>query len=173
LEKAKVIWPYVPLFGSGRTSALLHILSRKKLVKRNSGLYKVGHGEKSIIWYWEFDVDKQYFHGFKTIDYAAAQEFYKVNKFTMWAKEKEESNAEVGESNTEDSQEDGEGGEDVQGYFHDHTADHEHEDQRESKTDVQRQDDGQNDDDGNPKDNDDQQDNEEERRGNQDIVHPS
>jgi len=53
-------------------------------VRRNSGLYKLGHGEKSVIWYWEFDVKKQYFHQFKTIDYAAAAEFYEANKLMMW-----------------------------------------------------------------------------------------
>jgi len=52
----------------------------------NSGLYKCGHGEKSIIWYWEFDVEKRYFHQFNTIDYAAAVEFYEDNKFTIWDK---------------------------------------------------------------------------------------
>ena len=53
-------------------------------MRRNSGLYKLGHGEKSVIWYWEFDVNEQYFHQFKTIDCAAAVEFYEANKFTMW-----------------------------------------------------------------------------------------
>jgi len=51
---------------------------------RNSGLYKLGHGGKSIIWYWEFDMEKRYFHQFKTIDYAAAVQFYEASKFTMW-----------------------------------------------------------------------------------------
>jgi len=58
-------------------------------VRRNSGLYKLGHGKKSVIWYWEFDMQRQYFHQFKTIDYAAAVEFYVANKFTMWEKKKE------------------------------------------------------------------------------------
>jgi len=84
LEKAKVIRPYIPLFGSSRASALLHTLSRRKSVRRNSGLYKLGHGEKSVIWYWGFDVEKQLFHQFTTIDYAAAAEFYEANKLTMW-----------------------------------------------------------------------------------------
>jgi len=83
LEKAKVIRPYVPLFGSSRASALLHTLSRRKSMRRNSGLYKLGHGEKSVIWYWEFDVEKRYFHQFKTIDYVAAAEFYEANKLMM------------------------------------------------------------------------------------------
>ena len=29
-------------------------------------------------------MEKRYFHQFKTIDYAAALEFYEANKFTMW-----------------------------------------------------------------------------------------
>ena len=62
--------------------------SRKNSVRRNSGLYKLGHGKKSVIWYWEFDMQRQYFHQFKTIDYAAAVEFYVANKFTMWEKKK-------------------------------------------------------------------------------------
>jgi len=118
LEKAKIIRPYSPLFGSSRASALLHILSRKKSVKRNSRLYKFGHGEKSVIWYWEFDVEKRYFHQFKTIDYAAAVEVYKANKFTMW-EEKE------AEGDTEDNQEDSEGEEKEKGDFHEHAAEHE------------------------------------------------
>ena len=52
-------------------------------MRRNSGLYKLGHGEKSVIWYWEFDVEKRYFHQFKTIDYVAAAEFYEANKLMM------------------------------------------------------------------------------------------
>jgi len=118
LEKAKIIRPYVPLFGSSRVSALLHAFSCKKSVKRNSGLYKFGHGEKSVIWYWEFDVDKRYFHQFKTIDYAAAVDFYKANKFTMWEEKKEEGDA-------EDNQEDGEEEGKEKGDFHEHAAEHE------------------------------------------------
>jgi len=148
LEKAKVIRPYAPLFGSSRVSALLHNFSRKKSVRRNSGIYKFGHGEKSVIWYWEFDVKKRYFHQFKTIDYAAAVDFYKANKLTLWDKGVE--------GDAEGNQEDGEG--EGGGGFHEHKA----------KTDVQSQDDGEN---GDSKDNDDEQDNEEEQRKNQDIIH--
>jgi len=36
-----------------------------------------------VIWYWEFDVEKRYFHQFTTIDYAAAAEFYEANKLMM------------------------------------------------------------------------------------------
>ena len=128
LEKAKVIRPYVPFFGSSRASALLHILSRKKSLRRNSGLYKLGHGEKSVIWYWEFDLEKRYFHQFKTIDYAAAVRFYEANKFTMWEEKKEK-------GDTEGNQEDVEG--EGEGNSYDHAAEHELEEQREAETDVQ------------------------------------
>ena len=58
LEKTKVIWLYVPLFGSNHVSALPRIFS----CKRNSGLYNVGHGERPVIWYWRFDMEKQRLH---------------------------------------------------------------------------------------------------------------
>ena len=87
LEKAKVIRPYLPLLRSSRASAFLRTISRKKSVRRNRGLYKRGHGEKSVIWYWEFDMEKRYFYQFTTIDYAAAVEFYEMNKSTMWEEE--------------------------------------------------------------------------------------
>jgi len=64
LEKERVIRPYVPLFGSSRASALLRVLSRRNSIKRSSGLYKAVRKEKSVIWYWEFDREKQYFHEF-------------------------------------------------------------------------------------------------------------
>jgi len=100
LEKAGVIRRYHPLFGSSCVTTLVYTLSHKNSVRKDSGLYKLGHGEKSVIWYWEFDIEKRYFHQFRTIDYAAAVEFYKANKFTLW-KEIEE-----------DVEGDGEGGED-------------------------------------------------------------
>ena len=40
-----------------------------------------------MIWYWEFDREKQYFHKFRTIDYVAALESYTANKFSMWDEE--------------------------------------------------------------------------------------
>jgi len=87
LKKAGVIRRYHPLFGSSHATALVYTLSRKKSVRRNSGLYRLGHGERSVIWYWEFDMEKRYYHQFQTIDYRAAVEFYKANKFTLWQEE--------------------------------------------------------------------------------------
>jgi len=65
--------------------------------------FKLGHGEKSVIWYWEFDVEKRYFHQFRAIDYAAAQEFYLANKFTMWKEEGEREDMDAGQKNDANS----------------------------------------------------------------------
>jgi len=102
LEKAGVIRRYYPLFGSSRVTTLLHTLSRKNSVRKDSGLYKCGHGEKSVIWYWEFDIEKRYFHQFTTINYAAAVEFCNTNKFTLW-KEIEEDEEGDGEGDQVDA----------------------------------------------------------------------
>ena len=34
-------------------------------------------------------MEKQYFHQFRTIEYAAAVRFYTANKFTMWGERKQ------------------------------------------------------------------------------------
>ena len=134
LEKAGVIRRYYPLFGSSRVTTLLHTLSRKNSVRKDSGLYKLGHGEKSIIWYWEFDIEKRYYHQFTTIDYRAAVEFSKANKFTLW----QEENGEGGESNREGDQVDAEEERDDQAHGKDGTES-ESKEQREAATDVQDQ----------------------------------
>ena len=97
-------------------------------------------------------MDKRYFHQFKTVEYAAAVDFYKVNKFTMWDK--------MVEGDAEGNKQDGEG----EGDSHKHEA----------ETDVQGQDDGRNvwDGNGDSKDNDDGQDNGEQKKI-QDIAHSS
>jgi len=51
LKEAKVIRPYLPLFGPSRASAVLHTLTHKKSERKNSWLYKIGYGEKSVTWY--------------------------------------------------------------------------------------------------------------------------
>ncbi|KAJ3554708.1 hypothetical protein NP233_g12363 [Leucocoprinus birnbaumii] len=84
LEKAGVIRPFHPDLGSSRAASILHTLSRQKSLQKSSGQYKLGHGERSVVWYWEFDVHARYFHEFRTIDYAEAIKIYKAEKFSMW-----------------------------------------------------------------------------------------
>jgi len=153
LEKAGVIRRYHPLFGSSRVTTLLHTLSHKNSVRKDSGLYKLGHGENSIIWYWEFDMEKRYFHRFTTIDYRAAVEFHKENKFTLW-KEIEE-----------DEEGDGEGGEDEDQENGEDAVKRGNSEQREADTNVQDQDGSESGDqyeDGDTQDHGDRQDNREE-----------
>jgi len=111
LEKAGVIRRYHPLFGSSHVTTLVYTFFRKNSVRRNSGLYKLGHGEKSVIWYWEFDMEKRYYHQFQTIDYRAAVEFYKANKFTLWKEieEDEEGDGEGDQVDAEEERDDQEG----------------------------------------------------------------
>ncbi|KAF5359360.1 hypothetical protein D9756_003594 [Leucocoprinus leucothites] len=85
LESTGIIRPYHPQFGSSRAASVLRTVSRQKLSSKKSGLYKFGHGDKSIFWYWEFDTEKQYFHEFKTVNYEEAMAFYKAEKYTMWS----------------------------------------------------------------------------------------
>ena len=61
-------------------------------------------------------MEKRYYHQFRTIDYAAAVEFYKANKFTLWQEENgegRESNREGGEDEDEDQENDQENREDA------------------------------------------------------------
>ncbi|KAF5356911.1 hypothetical protein D9756_006409 [Leucocoprinus leucothites] len=64
-------------------ASMNNLYSQNKPGKRR-GLYKLGHGEKSVIWYWEYDMKKQYFHEFITVDYERAMRIYKAEKFRMW-----------------------------------------------------------------------------------------
>jgi len=127
LKKAGVIRRYHPLFGSSRATTIVYNLSRKNSVRRNSGLYRLGHGEKSVIWYWKFDMEKRYFHEFQTIDYRAAVEFYKANKFTPW---------QDGEGGQVDAQEERD---DQKGDQEDDQAHGESKEQREADIDVRDQ----------------------------------
>ncbi|KAF5357164.1 hypothetical protein D9756_006438 [Leucocoprinus leucothites] len=84
LERVGIIRSYHPQFGSSRVASILHAVSRQRLSGKNFGLYKLGHGDRSVIWYWEFDTEKRYFHEFRTVNYEETMAFYKAEKFTMW-----------------------------------------------------------------------------------------
>ncbi|KAF5360973.1 hypothetical protein D9756_004482 [Leucocoprinus leucothites] len=102
LESARVIRPYHPQLGSSRAASVLHTISRQKRSSIKSGLYKLGHGDKSVIWFWEFDTEKQYFHQFGTVNYEEAMAFYKVEKFTMWDDDEDEDSKDEDSSSAED-----------------------------------------------------------------------
>ena len=98
-------------------------------------------------------MEKRYFHRFTTIDYRAAVEFHKENKFTLW-KEIEE-----------DEEGDGEGGEDEDQENGEDAVKRGNSEQREADTNVQDQDGSESGDqyeDGDTQDHGDRQDNREE-----------
>ncbi|KAJ3564593.1 hypothetical protein NP233_g8190 [Leucocoprinus birnbaumii] len=100
LEIAGVIRPWHPQLGSSRASSLLRDFSSRKSQSKNSGLYKYGHGDKSVIWYWEFDTKERYFHGFQTVNFKEAMAYYKADKFTMW--DWDDSDVDTGDDGNDD-----------------------------------------------------------------------
>jgi hypothetical protein len=67
-------------------SALASTSHTFQVQKPTSGLYELGHGVKSVVWYWEFDTEKRYFHQFRTVDFTDFTKTMKIyeSKFRMW-----------------------------------------------------------------------------------------
>jgi hypothetical protein len=84
-EIIDVARPYHPKLPSPLASTP-HAFSRREPSGKSSGLYELGHGEKSMIWFWEFDTDIGYFHEFRTVDFEEAMKIYEKSKFDMWDK---------------------------------------------------------------------------------------
>lgn len=82
LKNLGIIKPYHPRLPSTFAS-LSNTYSRLKRGK-HSGLYELGSGERSVIWYWECDVKERYFHDFQTLNYEDAMRIYEAGKFDMW-----------------------------------------------------------------------------------------
>lgn len=82
-EDLNIIKPHHPRLPSPLAS-IPNVFSRRKSYGKRSGLYKLGHGEKSVIWYWEFDTKKRYFHEFQALNFTEAMEIYEKHKFEMW-----------------------------------------------------------------------------------------
>jgi hypothetical protein len=82
-ENSDVIKSYHPSFPSGFAS-IYRSFHRQKRQGKRYGQYKLGHGDKAIYWYWEFDVEEEYFHEFKTMDFAVAMRVYQAAKSELW-----------------------------------------------------------------------------------------
>jgi hypothetical protein len=37
-----------------------------------------------VVWYWEFNTEKRYFHEFQTVDFPEAMRIYEKSKFDIW-----------------------------------------------------------------------------------------
>ncbi|KAJ3566455.1 hypothetical protein NP233_g6992 [Leucocoprinus birnbaumii] len=76
------IRPYHPKL----PSALSSVYTVFSLLKPGSkhGLYEIGRGEQSAIWYWEYDPEKRYYRDFWTVDFSEAMEIYKSEGSKVW-----------------------------------------------------------------------------------------
>lgn len=78
--QANVIRRYYPNF-----IRWIRSFFREELQERfESALFHVGHGEKSIFWYWEFDYELQHFREFHTIDLAEGEKRFREETFASW-----------------------------------------------------------------------------------------
>ena len=84
-------------------------------------------------------MEKRYYHQFTTIDYRAAAEFYKTNKFTLWQEENGEDGESNGKGDQVDAEEERDNREDDQANRED-ASESESKEQREADTNVQDQD---------------------------------
>ncbi len=64
------------------TSQVLSKLFRSKSQKMfDSALYRIGHDEKSIFWYWEIDYKLRQYREFRTTDLAKGEKRFKEEIF--------------------------------------------------------------------------------------------
>ncbi|KAJ3562076.1 hypothetical protein NP233_g9802 [Leucocoprinus birnbaumii] len=71
-----IIKPYHPNLLSNFASAV-RALTTEKAKGKNYGRYKPGQEERSVIWYWEFDMELEYFHEFQSLEFDDAMKAYK------------------------------------------------------------------------------------------------
>ncbi|KAF5356867.1 hypothetical protein D9756_006441 [Leucocoprinus leucothites] len=95
LERTRIIRPCHPRLGSSRAIFAFYAVPRRKPSGKKFGLYKFGQGDKSMIWYWEFDKEKRYFREFQTVNYEEAMAFYRAGKSTMWDLDEDEDGSNV------------------------------------------------------------------------------
>ncbi|KXN89126.1 hypothetical protein AN958_06273 [Leucoagaricus sp. SymC.cos] len=83
LKKLNVIKLYHPNVLSTIIS-IPRVFSQRRELKKASGRYKMGHGDKAIYWYWEFDMEQKYSHVFFALNFEEAMKVYETEKFKMW-----------------------------------------------------------------------------------------
>ncbi|KAF9449068.1 hypothetical protein P691DRAFT_774917 [Macrolepiota fuliginosa MF-IS2] len=82
-KECKIIQPYYPNF----TSRFKSLVPTKPQGRVISGLYRLGHGPKSIFWYWEIDSKEEYYQEFLAADLAEGERAYREERFDLWPKE--------------------------------------------------------------------------------------
>ncbi|KAF9442369.1 hypothetical protein P691DRAFT_779436 [Macrolepiota fuliginosa MF-IS2] len=77
-----IIRPYYPNF----TSRFKSLVPEKLQGKFISGLYRLGHGPRSIFWYWEINFKDEYYREFRAADLAEGKRAYRDEQFDLWPK---------------------------------------------------------------------------------------
>jgi hypothetical protein len=85
LEDIKVVKFYHTQLPSAPASPP-HTFPGRKPYGKTSGLYELGHGDRSVMWYWEFDTANRYFHEFRTVNFPEVMKIYEKSRFEMWDK---------------------------------------------------------------------------------------
>ncbi|KAF9445802.1 hypothetical protein P691DRAFT_734370 [Macrolepiota fuliginosa MF-IS2] len=81
-EKCGIIQPYYPNF----TSWFKSFFPRNSQDKVISGLYRMGHGPKSVFWYWEINFEEEYYQDYVAADLAEGERIYREERFDLWPK---------------------------------------------------------------------------------------
>jgi len=79
-RRGNIIQRYYPSL----TSRVKSFFRGKPRERFESALYRMGHGEKSIFWYWEIDYGLQHYREFRTIDLAEGARLFREEDFDSW-----------------------------------------------------------------------------------------
>ncbi|KAJ3562785.1 hypothetical protein NP233_g9356 [Leucocoprinus birnbaumii] len=82
-EKLHIVKPFRP-YCPHLASASAQSSSSLSRLDRRHGLHTVGFGEKSVIWYWEYNEENHRYYEFQTLDYAKAMRILQSEKTKMW-----------------------------------------------------------------------------------------
>src|ERR1700742_2187586 len=79
-KQANVIQQYHP-----KLSSRVKFIFRDKTQRRfESALYRMGHGDKSVFWYWEINYELGRYREFRTINLAAGEKRFGEEDFDAW-----------------------------------------------------------------------------------------
>ncbi|KAF9445558.1 hypothetical protein P691DRAFT_777489 [Macrolepiota fuliginosa MF-IS2] len=79
-EKCGVIEPHYP----NLTSRFKSLVPKKSQGNVISGLYRIGHGPKSLFWYWKINLKEEYYQEFWAVDLDEGERVYRDEQFDLW-----------------------------------------------------------------------------------------
>ncbi|KAF9445547.1 hypothetical protein P691DRAFT_762386 [Macrolepiota fuliginosa MF-IS2] len=79
-KECGIVQPYYP----NLTSRFKSLISKKSQGNFISGLYRMGHGTKSIFWYWEINLKGGYYQEFQAADLDEGDRVYRDERFDLW-----------------------------------------------------------------------------------------